>query len=108
MTYLGSAPPKKDDELTFRVAFTWPGKSAPLMRDRGPDEYLTQMSRPLAHFSYTFTLPTDCKVGFSPIGLREGVHDFRLWSPTDSPHVVRLIARDMDADHKFGVRLDLK
>ena len=108
ITHLGSAPPKKGDELRFQVAFTWPGKAVPLMRDRGPDEFVTEMRRPLAHFSYTFTLPTECKVGFSPIGLREGVHDFKLWSPTDSPHVVRLIARDMDADHKFGLRLDLK
>jgi hypothetical protein len=108
LTHLGSAPPKKGDELTFRVTFSWPGKAIPLMRYGEPDEYFMAMGRPLAHLSYKITLPAGSKVGCSPFGLPRSADDFELTLPTDKQPVVHLVARDIDADHRVGVRLDLK
>jgi hypothetical protein len=108
LIHLGAAPPKKGDELTFRVTFTWPGKAIPLMRHGEPDEYFMDMSRPLAHLSYKITLPAGSRVGCSPFGLPKSAENYEFSRPTDKQPVVRLVARDIDADHRIGVRLDLK
>ena len=108
LAHFRSAPPKKGDELTLRLEFEWPGKAAPLMRFGEPDEFVMTMGRPLAYFSYEVELPADVKVRYDAVGLKRGIDCFELSRPAGEPPVVRLVARDIEADRRIGMRLDLK
>lgn len=108
LAHFESAPPKKGDELTLRVEFEWPGKAAPLMRFGEPDDFVVLMGRPLAHFGYRVELPAGTAVRYDPVGLKRGVDDFTLNRVEGKSHVVELVARDIAADHRVGLRLDLR
>lgn len=110
LAHFRSAPPKKGDEVTVRVEFTWPGKAAPLMRFKQPDEFVMTMGRPLAYLSYRVELPAGAQVRCDTVGLKRETDQFTL-SPTtttDKRPVIHLVAHDIATDRRVGMRLDLK
>jgi hypothetical protein len=110
LAHFRSAPPKKGDEVTLRVEFAWPGKAAPLMRFGRPDDFMLQMGRPLAYLSYRVELPSGAQVKCDAVGLKREADRFTLSSTTttDKHPVIHLIAHDIAADRRVGMRLDLK
>lgn len=108
LAHFKSAPPKKGEELTLRFEFEWPGKAAPLMRFREPDEFVITMGRPLAYFSYQVELPPGTQVRYDSVGLKRGIDSFGLSRTSTEPPVICLVAHDIEADRRIGMRLDLK
>lgn len=100
------AAPKKGDQLVLRVEFDWPGKAAPLMRFGDPDDFVMTMGRPLAYFSYRVELPADTRVRYDSVGLKRGVDSFDLSRLAGEPPVIHLVAHDIAADRRIGMRLD--
>jgi hypothetical protein len=104
-----SYPPRKGDDISLHLDLTWPGKAAPLMRFDKADDFVTLFGRPLAHLSYRVALPVGTKVTCDAIGLT-GQDDFNLshFAGNHRQPVVELIAHDIEADRRVGMRLDLK
>ncbi len=101
-------PPAKGDEIVFRFEVVWPQKAAPLMRFRQADEFVMTMGNPLAYLCYRVTLPAGTDVHATPVDLQEGVDRYRLTTSAASHRpMVELIAHDIAADRRFGMRLAL-
>jgi hypothetical protein len=108
LVHFKSAPLKKGDELVLRFEYEWPGKAVPLMKFHEPDEFVIMMGRPLAYFSYQAELPPGTRIRYDSVGLKRGVDSFELSRTAGEPAVVCLVAQDIEADRRIGVRLDLK
>ncbi|MEU5696400.1 hypothetical protein [Actinosynnema sp. NPDC020468] len=109
LVHFRPTPPVKGEEIRLRFDVSWPGKATPLMRHGDPDDYITMMGLPLAYLSYRVTLPPGTRSRCDVIGLRKGVDDFALdLDTTAQGPVATLVVRDVPADHRVGMRLDLK
>jgi hypothetical protein len=96
------------DQIRLHLEYTWPGKCVPLMRRDEVDGFVCLFSRRLDQLDHRITLPVGTRVGYDAVGLVEGEFDLSLYSAKRKRPVVELIAHDVDADHRVGVRLDLK
>jgi hypothetical protein len=102
-------PPRKGDAIKLHLDLTWPGKAAPLMRFDEADDFITLFSRPLAHLSYRIALPVGTKAKYEAIGLTDqDDFDLSLFAGNHRQPVVELVAHDIAADRRVGMRLDLK
>jgi hypothetical protein len=101
-----SLPPRKGEELNLLFAITWPGKARPLMRGE-VDEFVFRAGRPLALLRYRLSLPPGSRVRHTLVGLDAG-DDYEFSAPTDTDPTVELVAHDIEAHRRIGMRLDLK
>lgn len=105
-----STPPVRGDRIRLRLDYTWPGKSATLMQQDEPDAFTILVSRSLDHLNYRITLPPGTRVDYDAIGLVEDQDDFDLsgYFLKRGQPIVELIAHDVEADHRVGMRLHLR
>ncbi|WP_433270492.1 hypothetical protein ACQPZF_09920 [Actinosynnema sp. CS-041913] len=110
LVHFPTAPPRKGDEVVLRFEVHWPQKATPLMRSGRPDEFVMLLGNPLAYLRYRVTLPAGVRVHAIPVGLQAGVDSYRLETSTTGGNrpVVELVAHDIAADRRFGMRLDLR
>lgn len=103
-THFRVATPKKGDELRLHYAVRWPGKVRPLMSGE-PDDFTFMWGRPLAYLHYRLELPAGYEVRHELISLRRGRDKF-TFSAKES--TVELVAHDIAARRRIGMRLDLR
>lgn len=106
LVHFRGAPPRKGDELRLHFHAHWPGRVQPLLRGE-PDTYLFKWGRPLALLNYRLELPTGSDVRYTPINLRPAVDAIETTAGRKNT-VVELVARDIPAGRRIGMRLDLK
>jgi hypothetical protein len=96
--------------IKMTVDKEWPGKCAPLMKDRRPDEFALRFSCPIDYIEYSIVLPAGCDAHCDAIGLRDGVDDYALGlRPLGREQVeARLVARGIPARQRVGMVLCLK
>jgi len=103
-----STLPKRGDQIRLHFDYTWPGKCVPLVR-REVDEFVWEFSRPLAQLEYQIMLPVGMRTRYETVGLdKQDTFDLSLYSPKHKRPVVHLIANDIAADRRVGLRLDLQ
>ncbi|MEV0675767.1 hypothetical protein AB0I60_04500 [Actinosynnema sp. NPDC050436] len=100
--------PRKGEEVILRFEVRWPGKAAPLMLGR-TDEFVMKMGNPLAYLRYRVTLPAGASLRATPVDLDAEKDAYRLTTTTTSGGrpVAELVAHDIAADRRFGMRLEL-
>ncbi|HEX6341264.1 hypothetical protein [Umezawaea sp.] len=103
-----SKPPGLGDQIRLRLEYEWPGKCVPLMRHDRLDEFVCLFSRDLDQLDYRITLPVGTRAKYDPVGLDKDNFDLSLYTAKHKRPVVELVARDVDADHRVGMRLDLR
>ncbi|WP_439384653.1 hypothetical protein [Amycolatopsis lexingtonensis] len=89
---------------------SWPGKWAPLMKERRSDTCAVIFARPIELIEYSVVLPVGYRVHCDPVGLRDGVDDYVLDVKTLGVEQVeaRLIARSIAERRRVGMALKLK
>ncbi|CCH29205.1 hypothetical protein ABZ816_38470 [Actinosynnema sp. NPDC047251] len=103
-------PPRTGDHVVLEFAVRWPRKAAPLVLSEKSDLFVMTMGNPLAHLRYRVTLPAGAIVYATAVDLRPKVDDYRLTTSTTTGgrQVAELVARDIAADRRFGMRLELE
>jgi len=88
----------------------WPGKCAPLMRDRQPDEFALTFACDADYLKYAVQLPEGTDGACDAIGLVKGKHDYVLTVQRNGvgPTEVCLVVRNIPPRVRVGMRLDLK
>ncbi|MEU8631286.1 hypothetical protein AB0C38_03890 [Amycolatopsis sp. NPDC048633] len=109
IAHFGS-PARRGDEILMVIEKEWPGKCAPLMRDRQPDEFALTFACVTDYLEYAIQLPQGNEVACDVIGLVRGQHDYALAVKRNGvgPTEVSLVARDIPPRLRVGMRLDLK
>ncbi|WIV59888.1 hypothetical protein [Amycolatopsis nalaikhensis] len=109
LAHFGS-PASRGDEIVMVIEKEWPGKCAPLMRERRPDEFALKFACAIGYLEYAIHLPEGAEVACDPVGLVKGQHDFSLAVKRNGagPTEVCLVARGIPPRLRVGMRLDLK
>ncbi len=103
-------PALRDSEISLQVELDWPGRCAPLMRRRVPEEFAVAFSGPLRKLDYLIVLPEGFDAYHDVIGLNRGRDTFEsMRVGVGGRNVeIRLTAHDVDQGRRVGLRLDLK
>jgi hypothetical protein len=109
IAHFGS-PARRGDEIVMVIEKEWPGKCAPLMRDRQPDEFALRFACVADYLEYAVHLPEGSEVACDAIGLVKGLHDYSIAVKRNGagPTEVCLVARNIPPRLRVGMRLDLK
>jgi hypothetical protein len=104
------SPPPSGSEISMVMDWNWPGKCHPLMVQKSPDTFIFEMSKPLVYCSQRVILPAGYDAYYEPVGFTEGQTGFSIHRTTDDHGSVqfRFEANQLDADHRAGIRLELK
>lgn len=96
----------------FRVVavLDWPGKCAPLMVERTPDEFRYLASRFLDELVYTIVLPPETDVILEPLGFESGQENYSLEEVRNAAGQleIELRAANIKPPRVVGMRLELK
>lgn len=103
-THFRTATPKKGDEILLQYSVDWPGKVRPLMTGEA-DDFTYWSPRPLAYLRYRLDLPEGCEVRHELISLRASRDNFSFSAKGSA---VELIAHDIAAKRRIGMRLDMR
>ncbi|PSL52427.1 hypothetical protein B0I31_11399 [Saccharothrix carnea] len=92
------------------VECDWPGKCAPLMRDRGPDDFTFRFRTPVVCARYRVALPRGADVYLEPLGFSEGDDGFELIRAVDGSGrpVFGIESTAVPLRENVGMRLELK
>lgn len=103
-------PAPRGSEVRICMELDWPGMCAQLLRHREPDTFELHFARQADHVRYVIVLPPGEDAYYEPIGFKTGENGFRLTGRQSSAGQVEveLIADDLPAGHRAGMRLDLK
>jgi hypothetical protein len=109
VSHFGS-PARMGDEIVMVIEKEWPGKCAPLMKERQPDEFALKFACAIDYLEYTIQLPEGSEVACDVIGLARGQDEYSLVSKHNgaTPTVVLLVAKNIPPRRRVGMRLDLK
>jgi hypothetical protein len=103
-------PVTMGSEVALEIVRQWPGKSFPMMRQKEPEAFTHDYTRPVDYLSYTIILPPGTDVYCDPVGFTEGTNGFSLETTRDAAGCtqVTLIVQNVSVDRKVGMRLEVK
>ncbi|MEV4319249.1 hypothetical protein [Actinocrispum sp. NPDC049592] len=101
---------KRGTPIRIAMEWNWPGKCVPLMRDNRPDSFCICFVDTIEHVRYTIVLPEGKDVYYDPIGFDAQDRSYSLTSATNQHGNTEIVfaGRDIPAEHKVGMRLNLK
>ncbi len=104
-----STPPRLGTEISFTIEWKWPGKSRPLI-DGKPDDFTLAFVQPVQYARYEIALPPGQYAYYEPVGFHQRDDGFRTEAIRNGDGQERYLfeAVDLPADHKAGIRLELK
>lgn len=104
------SPAKVGVDLRIMLIITWPGMCEPLMTKRVADNYLLHFAQDVDAVRYVMVLPEGETALYERIGFEKEDRRYRVRMAKNSAGLVEvsLIARDVPAKHKFGLRLELR
>jgi hypothetical protein len=104
------APCLENGEVRLMIEWNWPGKCIPLTVHRVPDSFLFEFGKPIAYASQKVILPPGHDAYYEPVGFSENQEQFTLTRSTNDLGQVQFVfeAQPLEADHKAGMRLELK
>ncbi|MGH7751105.1 MAG: hypothetical protein ACREQ5_41025, partial [Candidatus Dormibacteria bacterium] len=103
-------PATRGSEISFVAQLDWPAKCLPLMRRDRAEEFVLQFGRPTEYARYVVVLPAGHEASYEAVGLNwgAGCHDLVSELNTLGQVEVGFTACDIPADHRMGMRIDLK
>lgn len=103
-------PPRVDSEISVALTWIWPGKSAPLMRQRIPDSFTFHFLAPANFARYRVVLPVGCEAYCEPVGFNQGDNGFELYDLADDEGRQQFVfdAVGLGVRRRAGMRLELK
>ncbi|QKV77388.1 hypothetical protein [Amycolatopsis sp. Hca4] len=109
MSHFGS-PARLGDEIVMVIEKEWPGKCAPLMKERRPDEFALKFACAIDYLEYSVQLPEGSEVACDVIGLTRGQDEYSLEPKRagGTSTTVLLVAKNIPPRRRVGMRLDLK
>ncbi|MFI9381194.1 hypothetical protein [Kutzneria sp. NPDC052558] len=104
-----SEPAVRGSEISMLFEMRWPQKSAPFMKRVEADEFVRKFVKVLPVMRYVIVLPAGYRPRYEVVGLRRGVDDYELKCTENNAGQmeISLMARNVPADVRAGVRLDL-
>ncbi len=104
------APAVVGADLRIMLTLTWPGMCEPLVRDRLPDDYTLRFARAVALVRYVIVLPEGENASVERIGFDREEKGYQVKAAPNAAGrtEVSLIAHDVPAKRRFGLRLGLE
>ncbi len=101
---------KRGTPIRIAMEWNWPGKCAPLMRHNQSDSFCICFVDTIEHVRYTVVLLDGQDAYYDPIGFDAQDRSYSLTSTTNQHGNTEIVftGRDIPAERKVGMRLDLK
>jgi len=97
-------------DLRIMLVITWPGMCEPLVAGRVADDYVLHFGHDVDTVRYVVVLPEGETAQVGRVGFEADDEHFRVRTAKNAVGLteVSLVARDVPARHRFGLRLELE